>query len=160
MKDFRLHKKLQGVQPNTTSGSKLGAFFISLIMAALDPIIEYSQRLGMEFGLKLAINEYKAWMSNKSIVLTKSQAEEEFTPDIITNLVRRGLLQDYQFGIEEVKDEDGCLIKKPKGRIYYRRIDILEAMEKGNLLKGMAELRASTHAMRENNDRARRKRNA
>ena len=117
MKDFRLHNKLQGVQPNTTSGSKLGAFFISLIMAALDPIIEYSQRLGMEFGLKLAINEYKAWMSNKSIVLTKSQAEEEFTPDIITNLVRRGLLQDYQFGIEEVKDEDGCLIKKPKGRI-------------------------------------------
>lgn len=128
-------------------------------MAALDPIIEYSQRLGMEFGLKLAINEYKAWMG-KSIVLSKSQAEEEFTPDIIGNLVKRGLLQDYQFGIEEVTDEDGNLIKRPKGRIYYRRIDILEAMEKGNLPKGMAELRATTYAMRENSDRARRKRNA
>lgn len=118
-------------------------------MAALDPIVEYSQRLGMEFGLKIAINEYKSWLGDKSIVLTKSKAEEEFSPDIIASLVKRGLLQDYQFGIEETEDEDGNMVKKPKGRIYYRRIDILEAMEKGNLLKGMAELRAATNAMRE-----------
>lgn len=57
-------------------------------------------------------------------------------------------MQDYQFGVDETEDEDGNLIKKPKGRIYYRRIDILEAMEKGNILKGLAELRAKSAEMK------------
>lgn len=126
-------------------------------MAALDPIVKYSQKLGMELGFKTAFNEYKAWTEDKRIVLTKSEAEKEFSVEIISTLVKRGLLQDYQFGITEVMDEDGNLIKKPKGRVYFRRIDILEAMEKGNLLKGLAELRAATHAMRENSDRSRRR---
>lgn len=126
-------------------------------MAALDPIVEYSQRLGMEFGLKTAISEYKALIEDKRIVLTKSEAEKEFSVEIISTLVKRGLLQDYQFGITEVMDEDGNLIKKPKGRVYFLRVDILVAMVKGNLLKGLAELRAATHAMRENSNRSRRR---
>lgn len=122
-------------------------------MGALDPIVEYSQRLGMEFGLKVAINEFKSLIGDKSIVLSKAEAEKQFSADIISTLVKRGLLQDYQFGIDETEDEDGSLIKKPKGRIYYRRMDILEAMEKGNLLRGMAELRAKRNALKENNER-------
>lgn len=133
---------------------KRGAFlFVAKFMGALDPIVEYSQRLGMEFGLKIAINEYKSLLGDKSIVLSKAEAEKQFSADIITSLVKRGLLQDYQFGVDETEDEDGNLIKKPKGRIYYRRIDILEAMEKGNVLKGLAELRAKSYRLRENTER-------
>lgn len=137
---------------------KRGAFlFVAKVMGALDPIVEYSQRLGMEFGLKIAINEYKSLLGDKSIVLSKAEAEKQFSADIITSLVKRGLLQDYQFGVDETEDEDGNLIKKPKGRIYYRRIDILEAMEKGNVLKGLAKLRATSYRLKENSDRAKRK---
>lgn len=129
-----------------------------MVMAVLDPIVEYALKLATEISSKVSINEYKAWIEDKRIVLTKSEAGKEFSVEIISTLVKRGLLQDYQFGITEVMDEDGNLIKKPKGRVYFRRIDILEAMEKGNLLKGLAKLRAATYAMRENNDRSRRRR--
>ena len=124
-------------------------------MAALDPIVEYSQRLGMEFGIKIAISECKSLLGDRSIVLSKAEAEKQFSAEIISSLVKRGLLQDYQFGVDETEDEDGNLIKKPKGRIYYRRIDILEAMEKGNILKGLAELRAKSAEMKKNSNRVR-----
>lgn len=126
-------------------------------MAAIDPIVEYSQRLGLEFGLKAAIHEYKSWMEDEKVILTKSEAERKFSPDVIEMLVKRGLLQDYQFGIEEIVDSDGTVVKKPKGRIYFKRVDILVAMEKGNLLRGTAELRAETYRMKEINDKSRKK---
>lgn len=122
-----------------------------------DPIVKYSLRSALELGLKIAINEYKSLLGDKSIVLSKAEAEKQFSADIITSLVKRGLLQDYQFGVDETEDEEGNLIKKPKGRIYYRRIDILEAMDKGNVLKGLAELRATSYRLKENSDRAKRK---
>lgn len=123
----------------------------------LDPIVAYAQRSALELGLKIAINEYKSLLGDKSVILSKAEAEKQFSADIIATLVKRGLLQDYQFGVDETEDEEGNLIKKPKGRIYYRRIDILEAMDKGNVLKGLAELRATSYRLKENSDRAKRK---
>ena len=122
-------------------------------MAALelDPIVAYAQRSALELGLKIAINEFKSLLGDKSIVLSKAEAEKQFSAEIISTLVKRGLLQDYQFGVEETEDEEGNMVKKPKGRIYFRRIDILEAMEKGNNLKGMSELRAMRQKLEDSN---------
>ena len=51
------------------------------------------------------------------------------------NLEKRKLIYPYQFGIEEVMDEEGEPIKKAKGYIYYKLSDLIEAIEKGNILK-------------------------
>lgn len=51
------------------------------------------------------------------------------------------LIFPYQFGIETMVDEEGDEITEPRGHIYYKLHEIIEAVEEGNILKCLQKRR-------------------
>lgn len=80
-------------------------------------------------------------LQNPRLVITQNEAHNLYGKNVIPALVRRNHLQQYKFDMREVYGLDGEVIRKAKGVIYYRVIDIERAIEKGNVLKGIREIR-------------------
>lgn len=104
----------------------------------IDPIVSYAIQKGIQIGIESYKNEQKAKCKDKRILIVKSDAEKRVGGrNVLRSLEKRGFIQPYQFGIEEVIDEDGEPIKRAQGYIYYKLCDLVEAIEKGNILKGI-----------------------
>lgn len=102
----------------------------------MDAVVQYA----IDQGLKIAFEAFDKWrndfLNNPSIVVPKSKAEEYAGGRmVLKNLEDRGFIFPYQFGIETVTDEEGNIITEPRGRIYYKRCEIMKAIENGNILK-------------------------
>lgn len=100
-----------------------------------DPIINQAIQFGIKYGIEAWKNERNANLKNKKILICQSDAEERLGSGVLKKLLKRKLVFPYQFGVEEVVDEEGQPIKKAKGYIYYKLSDLVEAIEKGNILK-------------------------
>ena len=100
-----------------------------------DPIINQAIQFGIKYGIEAWKNERNANLKNIKRRRCKSDAEDRFGSGVLRNLEKRKLVFPYQFGIEEVVDEEGEPVKKAKGYIYYKLSDLVEAIEKGNILK-------------------------
>ena len=102
----------------------------------MDAVVQYA----IDQGLKIAFEAFDKWrndfLNNPSIVVPKSKAEKYAGGRmVLENLEDRGFISPYQFGIEVVTDEEGNIITESKGRIYYKRYEIMKAIENGNILK-------------------------
>lgn len=80
--------------------------------------------------------ERKRILEDPRTLVTQSEAHNMYGKSVITSLVKSGHLQQYKFGKREVYDSEGDLIIKTKGVVYYRIVEIEEAVESGNVLKG------------------------
>lgn len=78
---------------------------------------------------------------NPRILVTQNEASKLYGKNVIIALVRRGYLQQYKFDLREAYDQEGNLIQKTKGVIYYRMAEIEQAVEEGNVLKGTRRMK-------------------
>lgn len=92
-------------------------------------------------AIRVAREERKKVAADPKVLLTQNEAHIRYGKSVIKALVKRGKLQQYRFDLCETYDEDENLIKKAKGTIYYRLIEIEEAIEEGNLLKGTRRIK-------------------
>ena len=92
-------------------------------------------------AIKVAREEREKIAADPKVLLTQNEAHIRYGKSVITALVRRGYLQQYKFDLREAYDEDGSLIKKAKGVVYYRVVEIEKAIEEGNVLKGTCRIR-------------------
>ena len=90
--------------------------------------------------IKAFRNEREKIASDPKVLVTQNEAHNRYGKSVITALVRRGYLQKYKFDMSENYDDDGNLIKKAKGVVYYRVIDIEKGIEEANVLKGTKSL--------------------
>ena len=87
-------------------------------------------------AIKAVREEREKIASDPKRLVTQNEAHIRYGKSVIVALVRRRYLQQYKFDLQEVYDEEGNLIMKAKGVIYYRVIEIEKAVEDGNVLKG------------------------
>lgn len=92
-------------------------------------------------AIKAFRDEQKKFQNDPRILMIQSDAHKKYGKAVIAMLRRRGLLQPYRFDLREVCDEDGNVITKAKGVVYYRIIEIEQAIEQGNILKGTRRTR-------------------
>lgn len=92
-------------------------------------------------AIKVSREEREKIASDPKVLLTQNEARNRYGKSVITALVRRGYLQQYKFDLREAYDEEGNLIKKAKGVIYYRILEIERAIEEGNVLKGTRRIK-------------------
>lgn len=108
----------------------------------IDPIVSYAIQKGIQIGIESYKNEERSRKKNPSILIVKSEAEERAGGRMVLKaLEKRGFIFPYQFGVEEMIDEDGEPIKKAQGRIYYKLSELCDALEKGNLLKDIRKFK-------------------
>lgn len=91
-------------------------------------------------AIHAAQEERKRMIADPRILVTQSEAHSMYGKSVITSLVKSEHLQQYKFGLREVLDSEGDLVKKTKGVVYYRIVDIEKAIEEGNMLKGIRKL--------------------
>lgn len=78
---------------------------------------------------------------NPKVIISQAEAYTKYNRSVVQNLVRRGRLQQYRFECREVEDEDGNIYRTAKGCIYYRVAEIEQAIEEGNLYRGLKRTR-------------------
>ena len=91
--------------------------------------------------IKAFRNEREKIASDPKVLVTQNEAHNRYGKSVIAALVRRGYLQKYKFDMSENYDDDGNLIRKAKGVVYYRVIEIEKGIEEANVLKGTKLLR-------------------
>lgn len=77
---------------------------------------------------------------NPKVIIAQAEAYEKYNRSVIQTLVRRGKLQKYRFDCREAEDEDGNIYRTAKGNIYYRVAEIEQAIEDGNVYKGLKKM--------------------
>lgn len=92
-------------------------------------------------AIKAAREEREKIAADPRVLVTQNEAHIRYGKSVITALVRRGYLQQYKFDLREVYDEEGNVINKAKGVVYYRVIEIEKAVEEGNVLKGTRRIK-------------------
>lgn len=92
-------------------------------------------------AIKVAREERVRISSDPKVLITQNDAHKSYGKSVITALVKRGRLQKYKFDLRETYGKDGELITKAKGVVYYRVVEIEEAIEEGNILKGTRGIR-------------------
>ena len=102
----------------------------------IDPIIKQAIEIGIKLGIEAYKNERNANLKNKKILICKSDAEDRFGSGVL----KRKLVFPYQFGIETMVNEEGDEISEPRGHIYYKLHEIMEAIESGNILKCLQKI--------------------
>ena len=107
----------------------------------IDPIIKQAIEIGIKLGIEAYRNERNANHKNKKILICKTDAERRFGRGVIRELIKRKFIFPYQFGIETMVDEEGDEITEPRGHIYYKLHEIIEAVEEGNILKCLQKRR-------------------
>lgn len=93
-------------------------------------------------AIKVAREEREKIAADLKVLVTQNEAHIRYGKSVIIALVRRGYLQQYKFDLREAYDEEGNLIKKAKGVVYYRVIEIEKALEDGNVLKGTRRIKS------------------
>ena len=93
-------------------------------------------------AIKASREEREKIAANPKVLITQNESHIRYGKSVITALVRRGYLQQYKFDLREIYDEDGNLIRKAKGVIYYRVVEIEKALEDGNVLKGTRRVKS------------------
>lgn len=93
-------------------------------------------------AIKVAREEREKIAADPKVLVTQNEAHIRYGKSVIIALVRRGYLQQYKFDLREAYDEEGNLIKKAKGVVYYRVIEIEKALEDGNVLKGTRRIKS------------------
>lgn len=93
-------------------------------------------------AIKVAREERERIASDPKILITQNEAHTRYGKSVIIALVRRGYIQRYKFDLKEIYNEEGELIKKTKGVVYYRVIEIEKALEDGNVLKGTRRVKS------------------
>lgn len=93
-------------------------------------------------AIKAAREERAKIAADPKVLITQNEAQIRYGKSVIIALVRRRYLQQYKFDLREAYDEEGNLIKKAKGVIYYRVIEIEKAIEEGNVLKGTRRIKS------------------
>lgn len=93
-------------------------------------------------AIKVAREERERIASDPKILITQNEAHTRYGKSVIIALVRRGYIQQYKFDLKEIYNEEGELIKKTKGVVYYRVIEIEKALEDGNVLKGTRRVKS------------------
>lgn len=88
-------------------------------------------------AVRAARDEAQRWRKDPRVMITQNEAHQTYGKYVITHLVKGGYLQQYKYGIREAYDRDGEKITVGRGVIYYKVVEIEEALEKGNVLKGM-----------------------
>ena len=116
----------------------------------IDSIVTYAIRQGIRMGIEAYKQEEKARKANPRILVVKSKAEKMVGGRmVLKSLEKRGFIFPYQFGVEEMIDEDGEPFKRAQGRIYYKLSELCDALEDGNLLKDLRrvhkQLKWNTH---------------
>ncbi|WP_321437294.1 hypothetical protein [uncultured Bacteroides sp.] len=107
-----------------------------------EDVIKYAIEQGIKLGIAAYRNEEKQKRANPRILIVKSEAEKMVGGRMVLKaLEKRGFIFPYQFGIEDMIDEDGNLLKKIQGRVYYRLCEIEKALENGNLLSSIRVMR-------------------
>lgn len=106
----------------------------------IDPIIKQAIEIGIKLGIEAYRNERNANLKNKKILICRSDAERRFGRGVIRNLEKRKLVFPYQFCIETMVNEEGDEISEPRGHIYYKLHEIMEAIESGNILKCLQKI--------------------
>lgn len=86
--------------------------------------------------VKVFREEWQKAKRNSKEIISQAEAYERYNRSVITNLVRRGKLQQYRYECKEVEDEDGNICRRPVGKLFYRVSEIEQALEDANLLKG------------------------
>ena len=92
-------------------------------------------------AIKVFREEQKKRQDDPRILMIQSDAHKRYGRSVITALMRRGYLQPYKFDLREAYDEEGNVITKAKGVVYYRVVEIEKAIEEGNVLKGTRRTR-------------------
>ena len=92
-------------------------------------------------AIKIFRDEQKKRQDDPRILMIQSDAHKKYGKSVITALMRRGYLQPYKFDLRDAYDEEGNVITKAKGVVYYRVVDIEKAIEEGNVLKGARRTR-------------------
>ena len=87
--------------------------------------------------IKVMREEQKREDRNPERLLQQAEVYRRYGKEVILTLVRRGKLQKYRFDLVEKYDEEGNVVKYPKGYVYYRPAEIEAAIEENNLLKGV-----------------------
>jgi len=105
----------------------------------IDPIIKQSIQMDIKFGIEAYKNERNANLKNKKILICKSDAENRFGGGVLRNLEKRKLVFPYQFGIKTMVNEEDYEITEPRGHIYYKLHEIIEAVEDRNILKCLSQ---------------------
>lgn len=93
-------------------------------------------------AIRAAREERERIASDPKVLVTQNEAHIRYGKSVIIALVRRGYLQQYKFDLREAYDEKGNLIKKAKGVIYYKVVEIEKALEDGNILKGTRRIKS------------------
>lgn len=93
-------------------------------------------------AIRAAREERERIASDPKVLVTQNEAHIRYGKSVIIALVRRGYLQQYKFDLREAYDEKGNLIKKAKGVIYYKVVEIEKALEDGNVLKGTRRIKS------------------
>lgn len=87
-------------------------------------------------AVKTAREEKERLAADPRVLLTQNEAVLRYGKSVISALVKRGKLQQYKFDTREARDKDGGVVVKAKGVIYYRVVEIEQAVEEGNVYKG------------------------
>lgn len=95
-------------------------------------------------ALKVFRDEQKKLQEDPRILIIQSDAHKKYGQAVIKMLRRRGFLQPYRFDLREAYDRDGNVITKAKGVVYYRVVEIEQAIEQGNILKGTRRTRLNS----------------
>lgn len=127
------------MEPNPITSLLQQAMALSEKSAGIPVIVDYEAIT--KAAIKAAREEREKIAADPKVLLTQNEAHIRYGKSVITALVRRGYLQQYKFDLREAYDEDGSLIKKAKGVVYYRVVEIEKAIEDGNVLKGTRRIR-------------------
>lgn len=130
------------MEPNSNPLATLlqQALSLSEKTAGIPVIVDYDAIT--RAAIKVAREERERIASDPKILITQNEAHTRYGKSVIIALVRRGYIQQYKFDLKEVYDEEGELIKKTKGVVYYRVIEIEKALEDGNVLKGTRRVKS------------------
>lgn len=128
----------------TTSNNPLAAMLdqareLAEKLPQLSIIIDYDAIA--RAAIKVFREEQKKRQDDPRILMIQSDAHKRYGRSVITALMRRGYLQPYKFDLREAYDEEGNVITKAKGVVYYRVVEIEKAIEEGNVLKGTRRTR-------------------
>lgn len=116
------------------------ALSLSEKSAGIPVIVDYEAITRV--AIRAAREERERIASDPKVLVTQNEAHIRYGKSVIIALVRRGYLQQYKFDLREAYDEKGNLIKKAKGVIYYKVVEIEKALEDGNVLKGTRRIKS------------------
>lgn len=76
-------------------------------------------------------------LKERKIIATRDWFDKNYGESVMRELTKRRLIFPYAFGTKDAVDPEGNLVKKRKGAIYYRVLDVENIIEDYNLYKSL-----------------------